>query len=78
MSTCDVNRFTKYWFEVLSYDTNIFDKTNIKNGFAIIRVEISENGMEIESTLYTGEKMAIHYQVMERYCVIGMFISNRF
>jgi hypothetical protein len=30
MSTCDVNRFTKYWFEVLSYDTNIFDKTNIK------------------------------------------------
>ena len=30
MSTCDVNRFTKYWFEVLSYATNIFDKTNIK------------------------------------------------
>ena len=30
MSTCDVNRFTRYWFEVVSYDTNIFDKTNIK------------------------------------------------
>lgn len=30
ISTCDVNRFTKYWFEVLSYDTNIFDITNIK------------------------------------------------
>lgn len=30
MSTCDVNRFTKYWFEVLSNDTNIFDKKNIK------------------------------------------------
>lgn len=30
MSTCDVNRFTKYWFEVRSDDTNIFDKTNIK------------------------------------------------
>lgn len=78
MSTCDVNRFTRYWFEVVSYDTNIFDKTNIKNGFAIIRAEISESGMEIESTLYTGEKMEIHYQVMERYCVIEMFISSRF
>lgn len=30
MSTCDVNRFTRYWFEVVSNDTNIFDKTNIK------------------------------------------------
>ena len=30
MSTCDVNRFTKLWFEVSSHDTNIFDKTNLK------------------------------------------------
>ncbi len=30
MSTCDVNRFTKLWFEVAVSDTNLFDGKNIK------------------------------------------------
>lgn len=30
MSTCDVNRFTKLWFEVMVENTNIFDSKNIK------------------------------------------------
>lgn len=29
MSTCDVNRFTKLWFEVSIYNTNIIDHKNI-------------------------------------------------
>ena len=29
MSTCDVNRFTKLWYEVSIYDTNIVDKKNV-------------------------------------------------
>lgn len=32
MSTCDVNRFTRLWFEPSVYETNIKEKTIFING----------------------------------------------